>query len=135
MMAEAPGKDGAMAGGHVRLHAIRGATSVDADVSAAIAARTAELIETILERNDIAVEDIVSVLFTATPDLRADFPAAAARDLGLSRTPLICCQEIPVDGALARCIRVLMHVYMPPGHASRHVYLHEARQLRLDLPE
>lgn len=118
-----------------RLCAIRGATSVDADTGEAIAERTAELLKTILERNGVVIADIVSVIFTATPDLHADFPAAAARGLGLSRTPLLCCQEIPVDGALARCIRVLMHVYMPPGYASRHVYLHDARQLRLDLPE
>ncbi len=124
-----------MAEDHVRLCALRGATSVDTDSSAAIAERTAELLQTILERNSVVVDDIVSVVFTATPDLCADFPAVAARGLGLSRTPLLCCQEIPVVDALPRCVRVLMHVYMPAGHASRHVYLHEARQLRLDLPE
>ena len=123
-MAEAP-----------RLQAVRGATSVDADTNVNIRERTAELLEAMLERNTIALEDIVSIIFTATPDLRADFPAVAARDLGLSRTPLLCCQEIPVEGALGCCIRVLMHVYLPAGHATRHVYLHEARQLRLDLPE
>jgi chorismate mutase len=124
-----------MAEDRERLCAIRGATSVATDCSAAIAERTAELLEAILERNGIVVDDIVSIVFTSTPDLRADFPAAAARGLGLSRTPLLCCQEIPVADALPRCVRVLMHVYMPTGHASRHVYLHEARQLRLDLPE
>lgn len=118
-----------------RLYAVRGATSVDADTSVAIRERTAELLESMLERNGIAVEDVVSVIFTTTPDLCSDFPAVAARDLGLSRTPLLCCQEIPVQGALGCCIRVLMHVYLPAGHATRHVYLHEARQLRLDLPE
>jgi chorismate mutase len=118
-----------------RLCAIRGATSVDADTSADIGERTAELLQAILERNAVVVDDIVSIVFTATPDLRADFPAVAARRLGLSGTPLLCCQEIPVDGALGRCVRVLMHVYVPAGHAVRHVYLHEARQLRLDLPE
>lgn len=124
-----------MAEDNGRLCAIRGATSVDTDSSVAIAERTGELLEAILERNGVIIDDIVSVVFTATPDLRADFPAVAARDLGLSRTPLLCCQEIPVDDALPRCVRVLMHVYMPTGHDSRHVYLHEARQLRLDLPE
>ena len=118
-----------------RLCAIRGATSVDADTSAAIGERTAELLRTVLERNSIAAGDIVSIIFTATPDLHADFPAVAARGLGLSGTPLLCCQEISVDGALSRCIRVLLHVYAPEGHATRHVYLHEARQLRLDLRE
>jgi chorismate mutase len=118
-----------------RLYAIRGATSVEADTSADIRERTTELLQAILERNEIVIQDIVSIVFTATPDLRADFPAVAARDLGLSRTPLLCCEELSVEGALDRCIRVLMHVYAPHDHTIRHVYLHEARQLRLDLPE
>jgi chorismate mutase len=118
-----------------RLYALRGATSVDADTSAAIAERTAELLAAILERNSVIVKDIVSVIFSATPDLRADFPAVAARSIGLSRTPLLCCQEIPVKDAIARCIRVLIHVYLPRETDVHHVYLHEARQLRLDLPE
>lgn len=121
--------------GRRRLRAIRGATSVDSDTSAAIRERTAELLRTVLERNDVGADDIVSIIFTATPDLRADFPAVAARELGLSGTPLLCCQEIAVEGALARCVRVLLHAYVPEGRATRHVYLHEARQLRLDLPE
>ena len=118
-----------------RLYALRGATSVDADTNAAIAARTAELLAAILERNSVIVEDIVSVIFSATPDLLADFPAVAARSIGLSHTPLLCCLEIPVKDAIARCIRVLMHVYLPRETDVHHVYLHEARQLRLDLPE
>ena len=118
-----------------RVYALRGATSVDADTSAAIAARTAELLAALIERNSVMVEDIVSVIFSATPDLRADFPAVAARSIGLSHTPLLCWQEIPVKDAIPRCIRVLMHVYLPRGADVRHVYLHEARQLRLDLPE
>ena len=76
----------------------------------------------------------MSILFTATPDLRSDFPAAAARTLGLSHTPLLCAQEIPVEGAMSRCIRVLVHCYGRPDEARHHVYLHQARQLRLDLP-
>lgn len=118
-----------------RLHALRGATSVDADTSAAISARTAELLSEIIERNSVPVEDIVSVILSATPDLRADFPAVAARSIGLSHTPLLCCQEIPVRGALERCVRVLMHVYLSRETDVHHVYLHGARQLRLDLPE
>lgn len=118
-----------------RLRAIRGATTVEADTSAMIAASTVELLRVMLERNGIAVDDIVSIVFTATPDLKADFPAVAARSIGLSRTPLLCCQEISVDGAIERCIRVLMHVYLPRERSSHHVYLNEARQLRLDLPE
>ena len=117
-----------------RLRALRGATTVDADTRDDIKARTEELLTELLDRNGLAVDDIVSILFTATPDLRSDFPAAAARALGLSHTPLLCAQEIPVEGAMSRCIRVLMHCYRWPDEAAHHVYLHEARQLRLDLP-
>ena len=117
------------------LRAIRGATSVESDTSDEICARTTELLEEIFARNEIAFDDIVSILFTATPDLTADFPAVAARKLGLATTPLICCQEIGVDGAMARCVRVMMHCYADRDQAVRHVYLHDARQLRTDLPE
>ena len=119
----------------LKLKAIRGATTAERDTSAEIAARTEELLGAVIERNALAVGDIVSVIFTATPDLVSDFPAVAARRLGLSHTPLLCSQEIPVAGAVPRCIRVLVHCYAPAGREMRHVYLHEARQLRLDLPE
>jgi chorismate mutase len=118
-----------------RLYALRGATTVDRDTSADISERTAELLGVVLDRNDVAIDDIVSVIFSATPDLSADFPAVAARSIGLSHTPLLCCQEIAVEGAVGRCVRVLLHVYLPAGSAVHHVYLHGARQLRLDLPE
>ncbi len=118
-----------------RLYALRGATTVARDTSADISERTAELLGVVLDRNDVAIDDIVSVILSATPDLRADFPAVAARSIGLSRTPLLCCQEIAVEGAVERCVRVLLHVYLPTGSEVHHVYLHGARQLRLDLPE
>jgi chorismate mutase len=118
-----------------RLYALRGATTVERDISADIAERTAELLGVVLDRNDVAIDDIVSIILSATPDLSADFPAAAARSIGLSHTPLLCCQEIAVDGAVERCVRVLLHVYLPAGSDVHHVYLHGARQLRLDLPE
>lgn len=118
-----------------RLRALRGATTVEANTSEAISARTAELVTTLLERNALGAADIVSVLFTATPDLTADFPAVAARRVGLAGTPLLCSQEIPVEGAVPSCVRALVHCYLPPGRDARHVYLHGARQLRLDLPE
>ena len=118
-----------------RLRALRGATTVDADTTEAIRERTAELVTTLLERNALAVGDVVSVIFTATGDLTADFPAVAARSVGLSATPLLCSQEIPVAGAVERCVRALVHCYLPTERAAHHVYLHGARQLRLDLPE
>jgi chorismate mutase len=119
----------------LRLKAIRGATTVETDTSEAIAAGTEELLRAIMARNQLGIADIVSVIFTATPDLVSDFPAVAARRLGLSHTPLLCSQEIPVAGAVPRCVRVLLHCYAPVRREMRHVYLHEARQLRLDLPE
>ncbi len=117
------------------MRAIRGATTIEHDTSEEIAARTGELLATILERNALPIDDIVSIIFTATPDVTADFPAVAARRLGLSHTPLLCGQEIAVAGAMGRCIRVLVHCYLAAGEAAHHVYLHEARQLRLDLSE
>jgi chorismate mutase len=116
------------------LSAIRGATTTDRDTSDAIRGATAELLGEVLQRNGLAAEDIVSIIFTATPDLLSDFPAVAAREMGLSGTSLLCCQEIPVEGAVARCIRVLVHCYLSDQTDARHVYLHGARGLRLDLP-
>ena len=121
--------------GTPRMYGLRGATTVEEDTSAAIAERTAELLGAMLERNRVEIADIVSVILSATPDLRADFPAVAARSIGLSHTPLLCCQEIPVEGAVERCVRVLMHTYLSGRGDVHHVYLHGARQLRLDLPE
>jgi len=85
--------------------------------------------------NALDAAEIVSIIFTATSDLRADFPAVAAREMGLSSTPLLCCQEIPVEGAVARCIRILVHCYLYDQTDAHHVYLHGAQGLRLDLPE
>ena len=118
-----------------RLSAIRGATTADRDTSDAIRAATAELLGEVLQRNGLAAEDIVSIIFTATPDLLSDFPAVAAREMGLSSTSLLCCQEIPVEGAVTRCIRILVHCYLSDHTDARHVYLHGAGGLRLDLPE
>jgi len=116
-----------------RLTAVRGAITVDEDSKEAIHAGTAELLVTLFERNGLGAEDLVSIIFTATPDLTADFPAVAARELGLGQVPLLCAQEIPVGGAISRCIRVLVHCYPDPEQAIHHVYLREARQLRPDL--
>lgn len=120
----------------LQLRAVRGATTVEEDSSEQVSLRTAELVTEILSRNQISPEDLISIVFTATPDLVSDFPAVAARGIGLSDVPLLCCQEIPVRGAMERCVRVLIHFYTPLQRAEvRHVYLRGARQLRLDLPE
>ena len=116
-----------------RLFALRGAVSVDDNTEAAILAGTRELVEAIMERNQLAPEQLVSCVFSATTDLNAQFPAVAARDMGLSRVPLLCTQEIDVPGALPRVIRVLLHYYGALDHSPQHVYLREARSLRADL--
>lgn len=117
------------------LRAVRGATSVPEDTAPAIRERTAELLREVLERNGLGAEDLVSVIFTATADLAAEFPAAAARDIGLGAVPLLCAREIPVAGSMPMCIRVLVHCYAPSDRPVRHAYLHEARQLRTDLTD
>ena len=119
-----------------RLVAIRGATTVEEDTAAQLREGTAELLTSMMERNGVEPDDIVSIIFTATVDLVSDFPAVAARNLGLSQVPLLCSQEIPVTGSIERCVRVLMHVYSDRDRSTiRHPYLHGARQLRTDLPE
>lgn len=118
------------------VRAVRGATGVEADTAAAIQDATAILLTEMMARNDVHPDDLVSLIFTATPDLVAAFPAAAARELGLAEVPLLCAQEIPVAGAAPRIVRILMHLYTGRGYASlRHVYLGEARALREDLSE
>jgi chorismate mutase len=87
----------------------------------------------LLERNGLGPADLVSCIFTLTGDLDAEFPAVAARQMGLSQVPLMCAREIPVPGALPRVVRVLVHCYPPEGAEPQHVYLREAAGLRLDL--
>ena len=117
----------------MRLIALRGANTVPANEPAAILAATDELMRALLERNRLAADDLVSCLFTLTADLDAEFPAVAAREMGLSRVPLMCAREIPVPGSLPRVVRVLVHCYPPDDAEPQHVYLGEAARLRLDL--
>jgi chorismate mutase len=117
----------------VRLRALRGATTVEENEAAAIVEATGELMRTLIERNGLRHEDIVSCLFTCTDDLDAEFPAVAARELGLSAVPLLCAREIGVPGSLPRTIRVMVHCYADPGEQPRHVYLRDAVALRADL--
>jgi chorismate mutase len=119
-----------------RLVALRGATTVDADTSDAVMGRTGELLSTLLERNGVEHDQLVSIIFTSTRDLRSAFPALAARELGLGDVPLLCAGELdvvrrqpahhPGPGPL------LLH---PAQSSLRHVYLHRAKHLRDDLPE
>jgi chorismate mutase len=117
----------------MRLFALRGATTVDHNTSEDILGATEVLMREIMERNALTPEDVVSCLFTLTEDLDAQFPAVAARRLGFDQVPLLHAREIPVPGSMARVIRVLMHYYADEGHEAQHVYLGEARKLRLDL--
>jgi len=113
---------------------IRGATTVESDSAAAILAASRNLLSQLVVANEVDTADIASVLFTATPDLTAAFPAAAARELGWQQVPLLDAREIPVPGSLARCIRVLIHWNTEKPQAEiRHVYLGQAAALRPDL--
>lgn len=116
-----------------RLFAVRGAVQADANESEAIVAATAELMQELLGRNALAPEALVSCLFTTTEDLDAEFPAVAARNAGLDSVPLLCCQEIPVPGAMPRVIRAMVHYYAPAGHVPAHAYLGATQELRSDL--
>jgi chorismate mutase len=117
----------------MRLFALRGASSVDRNDPDAILGATSWLMREIMKRNGIGPDDVVSCIFTLTADLDAEFPAVAARQMGLSRVPLMCAREIPVPGSLPRVVRVLVHCYAPESTEAQHVYLGEAAKLRLDL--
>jgi chorismate mutase len=117
----------------MRLRALRGAITVPKNDADAILAATEKLVRAVMERNTLRVEDMVSCIFTCTDDLDAEFPAVAARRLGLSSVPLLCAREIDVPGSLPRVIRLLLHCYADPDTEARHVYLREAVSLRRDL--
>jgi chorismate mutase len=117
----------------VKLRALRGATTVDQNDAAAILDATEELLRAVMERNGLTPERMVSCIFTCTEDLNAEFPAVAARGIGLSGVPLLCAKEIEVPGALPRVIRLMLHCYADEDAPAQHVYLREAVALRKDL--
>jgi chorismate mutase len=117
----------------MRLFALRGANSVEANDAESILTATGELLHELMQRNHLRPQDMVSCIFTLTEDLDAEFPAVAARRLGLNQVPLLCAREVPVPGSMPRVIRTLMHYYAPEGHEPRHVYLGETKALRADL--
>jgi chorismate mutase len=117
------------------VRAIRGAIQVDANGRDEILEGAAELVTEVLRRNDLATAQVISIVFTATPDLTAEFPAYAARLMGLTDVPLLCSTEIAVPGAMPRVLRLLAHVETDVERAEiRHVYLRGAAALRTDLP-
>ena len=117
------------------VRALRGATTVSEDTESQVTERVQELLTEIMTRNGLALDDVISAIFTTTADVVSMFPAAAARGIGFGSVPLLCASEIPVPGSMPRCIRVLLHVTSEraPGDL-RHVYLHGAQVLRDDLP-
>jgi chorismate mutase len=118
------------------VRAVRGATTVEEDTTEAITERVVALLECMLQRNGLAEEDVISILFTATEDITSTFPATAARTMGLGAVPLICARELAVVGSVPLCIRVMMHVTTERGRDEvHHVYLEGAQGLRDDLPD
>jgi len=113
---------------------VRGATQLDADDREHMLERVAEMVTDVMEANSLAVDDFISVIFTATPDLVSEFPAYAARRLGFGDVPLICARELAVEGAMPRVVRMLAHVETDLSRQDiTHVYLHGAAALRSDL--
>jgi chorismate mutase len=120
----------------VAVRAVRGAIQVDADEPPAIYRGVQELLGAVLERNELEAEDVISIFFTATPDLTSCFPAAGAREAGFADVPLLCASEIGVPGALPRTVRLLAHVETSRARSEvRHAFLGAAAALRDDLPQ
>jgi chorismate mutase len=120
----------------MKVRALRGATTADSNSKEDVVQATTELLEEMLDRNDVGTDDLIFIIFTATKDLTAEFPAAAVRKVGLSHVPVLCARELEIEGALSGTIRVLMLIYTERAREQlRHVYLKGARQLRTDLPE
>lgn len=116
-----------------RLWAVRGAIKADSNDVEAILGATESLMRELMSRNALEPERMVSCLFTTTDDLNAEYPAVAARRLGLEEVPLLCTRELDVPGAMRSVIRVLVHYYAPDDHAPAHTYIGEAQELRSDL--
>lgn len=113
---------------------VRGAITIPEDTPEEIIQATQEMLTTLMQKNGFALEDVVSAIFTVTPDITSAFPARSARMMGWTQVPLMCSQEIPVPGALPRCIRVLLHVNTDKSQTDiKHVYLREAASLRKDM--
>lgn len=118
------------------VRAVRGATQVDDDDRQQVLDATTELLEQVLDRNGLDPADLISVVFTATPDIRSEFPAYAARQMGITDVPLLCATEMNVPGAMPRVLRLLAHVETTQSRQDvRHVYLRGAAALRTDLPQ
>ncbi len=114
---------------------LRGATTVEEDTVSQVTERSQELMHELMASNGLVEDDVISVLFTATADVKSTFPATAIREIGFGAVPLLCAAEIAVPGSKPLCIRVLMHVHTSKSRDEiKHVYLHGAQGLRDDLP-
>lgn len=129
----APMDVGSYQGPQQRLFALRGAVQAEENSREAILAATEELMRTMIERNSLEADEMVSCIFTTTADLNAEFPAVAARQLGLDTVPLLCTREIPVPGSMERVIRVMLHYYADAEAKPVHVYVGATQALRADL--
>lgn len=116
-----------------RLFAVRGAVQVSDNEASAIRGATGDLMRQLMERNGLTAGSMVSCLFTTTDDLDAEFPAVAAREIGLDAVPLLCTREIDVPGSMPRVVRVMVHYYAAGDHTPAHTYLGAAQELRSDL--
>jgi chorismate mutase len=120
----------------VSVRAVRGAVQISGNDRDEILAGTTELVTEVMGRNELSTDDVISVLFTATPDLTAEFPALAARKLGFQEVPLLCATEIDVPGAMPRVVRLMMHIETSKRRSElQHVYLRGATALRLDIAQ
>lgn len=120
----------------MQVRAIRGAVQIDVDERRAILDGTSELVAAMMSRNGLSTDDVISVIFTATPDITAEFPALAARSLGFQEVPLLCCTEMSVPGSMPRVVRLMMHVQTGKNRSEiQHVYLRGAVALRLDIAQ
>ena len=116
--------------------ALRGAITLERDERDHLIERVTRLLAEMMSRNGVEHDDLISILFTATSDVHSGFPAVAAREMGLGDVPLMCAQELEIDGAMPLCVRVMMHLTTTRARSElRHVYLEQARSLRDDLPE
>lgn len=118
------------------VRALRGAVQLDLDEREHLLSCVTELLTELLVQNDLHTDDLISMVLTATPDLHSEFPALAARQLGIGDVPLLCAQELDIEGSMPRVVRVLAHAEMDrPRSDIRHVYLRGAASLRLDLAQ
>ncbi len=119
----------------VRVRGVRGAITLAEDTPEEVVSATRLLLDDMIARNALNPDDMVSLIFTATADVTSQFPAVAAREMGLTGVPLLCATEIPVPDSLPRCVRVMFHAYMPTARGVVHCYLRDAVRLRDDLVE